>query len=120
MARGDAEERRPDHARAAREGGDMSERYEGPRGGGWADGLPVWARVVALVGTPSLIAIGLAWALQRDLPATRLEISVMHQAVSYNRTLLEQQSRQMDSQLRLLRWICSNTAKPGETQRCFD
>lgn len=99
----------------------MSERRQNNDSPSWSEGLPIWVRAVALVGVPSAIAIFLVWMGASDLPKIRSEIEQVHREVLFNREILNQQNLKSDAQLRLLRWICSNTAKDDQArQKCFD
>ena len=109
----------------------MVKRYDGPErrqyydeNGGEAgafQGLPLWSRVVAMVGIPGAIAFFLVWTganvlpkLQAELQATRLE--------NERARLMYEEKGQIDQRMfRLLQRICSSVAKSeDERQRCFD
>jgi len=82
--------------------------------------LPVWARIMALVGIPGTIAIFLVWttsqtlpSLQSELYAMRVENQRLSQLISLNQSRTEENHR-------LLIRICSAVTKGDERARCFD
>ena len=99
-----------------------------PRNGDWLAGLPAWARIAFLLGVPSVIALGLSYALvqsvARDLGAlkdasgrqeTRQEAHVQQASDHTMATEFR-----FDDVLLVLRQICANTAPNAETrERCF-
>jgi hypothetical protein len=88
-------------------------------------GLPVWARVLAVIGVPGLIAVFLVWqgaaelpriaraqeGIQRQLDQLQIEVT-RHHADTQDQLRLE---------LRLLLRVCVNTAATEtDRQKCFD
>ena len=86
--------------------------------------LPQWARIVALVGVPSAIALYLVWAvvslytsrqdLMLDLIRSQDQVSAIH-VMTASEHYTETNRRQEELQ-RYLRMICVNTA-PSSTDR---
>jgi hypothetical protein len=83
--------------------------------------LPLWARVIALVGIPGAIAMFLVYAQTQTLPAIQRELQTLR--ISYEKALDTQRDllAKQEEAVRLLQKVCSNTAKSDqERQRCFD
>ena len=84
-------------------------------------GLPQWARVVALVGVPSAIAMGLVYALATFATGGLMEL---HQQLDVHARVMilhdEEAKRGTEAITRVLYRICLNTAKTDdERQRCI-
>lgn len=75
----------------------------GQQRNGSLDGLPLWARVVAVVGLPGAIAIYLVYVLATALPG-KLEAHAAESKADAERTL------------RVLQQICQNTAETPEAK----
>jgi hypothetical protein len=102
------------------------DRYEGPerRNGGTADwlaGLPIWARVLGIIGIPSGIAVFLVWMGANYLPKIGAQIDSNTNQIARIRDAQLAHDAQTEYTYRLLQRICTNTAKTEfERQRCFD
>lgn len=103
----------------------MSESRSHTNGNGSPlSGLPPWVRAVAVVGTPSVIAIYLivvltgALAHRVDAIDVRLtaHAEVTTRAAEQLRTLITDQERSTGQMLELMRRICLNTAR-NDTER---
>lgn len=100
--------------------------YDGPerRNGGTADwlaGLPVWARVLGIIGIPSGIAVFLVWMGANYLPKISAQIEINANEIRRIRDAQITHEAQSEYTFRLLQRICTNTAKTEfERQRCFD
>jgi hypothetical protein len=94
----------------------------------WMDALPVWAqsfvvmaRVIAVIGAPTAIAIFLVWSGAKELPELRKQSQLTYEASLTNREILREHALQSAAIYRLLQRICSNGAKTDtDRQRCFD
>lgn len=84
-------------------------------------GLPLWARVIALVGIPGAIALFTVYMQTVTLPALQRDVQTLR--FSYEKTQDTQRellARQAEI-IRLMQRVCSNTAKSDqERARCFD
>jgi hypothetical protein len=84
-------------------------------------GLPLWSRVVAMVGIPGAIAFFLVWMGAQTLPQIQADMNAFRVGLERQHALYEQQVRSSEETFRLLQRICSNSAKTDEErQRCFD
>jgi hypothetical protein len=84
-------------------------------------GLPLWARVVAMVGIPGTIAFFLVWTGANVVPKLQAEMQAMRLESERARLMYEERSARLDQTFRLLQRICSSVAKSeDERQRCFD
>lgn len=84
-------------------------------------GLPLWSRVVAMVGIPGAIAFFLVWTGANILPKLQAELQAMRLESERARLMYEEKSERIDQAFRLLQRICSSVAKSEEErQRCFD
>lgn len=83
--------------------------------------LPTWAKFVGVVGVPGAIALYLVYVFAAALPAMQSSIQAQAEQQRILTSQIAEHMRQMESQIRLGRYICSNTAKTEtERQRCFD
>jgi hypothetical protein len=99
-------------------GGDLAPRA--PEGG-LLIGLPIWARVVGLVGIPGTIALFAVWVGSQSLPRLETEVIALKQAMQAQSTVTLQLSVKAEEQTRLLQKICSaQFTTEEEKQRCFD
>lgn len=99
------------------------ERYSDDdyRNGSPFSGLPLWSRVVAMVGIPGAIAIFLVWTGASVLPKMHAEMQATRIENERARLMYEEKSQQIERTFRLLQRICSSVAKSeDERQRCFD
>lgn len=100
--------------------------YEGPNRRqespiDWLQGLPVWARVLFILGPIGAIAVFLVWKGANDLPDIHRQVVLNHTEIIAIRQALADHQQQTDAIYRQLQRICSNTAKTEyERQRCFD
>ncbi len=84
-------------------------------------GLPIWARVVGLVGIPGTIALFTVWIGSQALPKMQTEIMLLRETIQAHSALLQQLIAKGDEHTRLLQKICSAQFKAEEEkQRCFD
>lgn len=78
------------------------------------DGLPAFAKVAAVVGVPSAIALYLVWVLAGGV-ASAAQLRALDQKVDMHVARTEvvssERSRQLDAQTRLLRLVCQSVAK---------
>src|SRR5262245_42753575 len=84
-------------------------------------GLPLWSRVVAMVGIPGAIAFFLVYIGAMQVPRIAAALEGLHvEAAQIHVTLAAMQKEQEDT-YRLLQRICSSIAKTDEERsRCFD
>lgn len=105
------------------------------RGNGNGNGLsqlPVWARIIALVGLPGALLIYVVYMGGSYLPNMVAKIDNIYSSVMQSReTVMEnrqiirdqfnEQRLKAEAQYKLLQRICVNTAKTeAERTRCFD
>jgi len=101
-------------------------KYEGPERrsreeNGIFSSLPMWARVVAIVGIPGTLLSYLIYIGAQTLPAIQAELTALRIASEKNQLLYQSEVTQSEATFRLLQRICSNVAKSQEErQRCFD
>ena len=78
------------------------------------DGLPMLAKVAAVVGVPSAIAMYLVWVLTSGV-ASAAQMEAVRQAVDIHNARAEvisaEYERQLETQTRLLRLMCQSVAK---------
>src|SRR6187551_252128 len=87
----------------------------------WMEGIPAWARIVAVIGLPGALALILIWVLVEKLPVSREEHAVILAEQKFLRERSDARDVKQDQVYRLLQRICTNTAKSDvERQRCFD
>jgi hypothetical protein len=83
--------------------------------------LPLWARVIALVGIPGAIALFLVYMGAQTLPSIQTELQTLR--IAYEKTQDTQRemvAKQLEI-IRLLQRVCTNTAKTDqERAKCFD
>ena len=91
-------------------------------------GIPGWAKAVAAVGIPGVIALALVWMIGKEIPniirAAQKNHDLMveiRNAQQEGARMLREQNSASDAQYRLQQRICANTAKTDADQRaCFD
>lgn len=84
-------------------------------------GLPIWARVIAMVGIPGALVFFLVWVGSTYMPKMYAELVAIRLEEERSRMLQQQAGAQLELNYRLLQRICSNVAKTDEDrQRCFD
>lgn len=101
--------------------------YEGPErrassshNGAFA-GLPLWSRVIAIVGIPGTLCFFLIWVMADYMPKMYAELVSLRMEAEKSRLIDQQQATQLEQNYRLLQRICSNVSKTDEErQRCFD
>lgn len=105
----------------------VEEDYDGPDrrtasiGGQAFAGLPLWSRVVAMVGIPGTLCFFLVWVGANYIPKMYAELVSSRAENEKVRMVLQQQTMQMEMNYRLLQRVCSTIAKTDdERQRCFD
>jgi hypothetical protein len=87
----------------------------------WLVELPIWARVLAVIGIPGAIAIFLVWQGATELPRLSRQQEQLVVDVQRLQQMVSEQGINADSTYRLLQRICVNTAKTDtERQQCFD
>lgn len=78
------------------------------------DGLPMLAKVAAVVGVPSAIAMYLVWTLTSSVAsaaqAERIATEV-HAHITRTEVLSAEREKQLEAQIRLLRLMCQSVAK---------
>lgn len=95
-------------------------QYEGNGSNPFA-GLPLWARVVGMVGIPGAIAFFLVWTGANLMPKLQAEMQAMRLESERTRLMYQEKSERIEQTFRLLQRICSSVAKTDEErQRCFD
>lgn len=88
---------------------------------GWTAGLPIWAKVVSLVGIPGAVSMYLVWMGANQLPVIDQKATQVVVETFRNRELIQQHIEQSEAMYRMLQRICSNTARnEDERQKCFD
>jgi len=96
-------------------------RTEAPSDSGAFAGLPLWARVIAMVGIPGAIAFFLVWVGAQSLPTIQADLTAYRHEAEQQHQLFVQSLAQQAETYRLLQRICSNVSKTDEErQRCFD
>jgi len=84
-------------------------------------GLPIWARVVGLVGIPGTIALFSVWVGSQAIPRLQIEVVALREAVQAQNVVSQTIAVKSEEQTRLLQKICSAQFKTeDEKQRCFD
>jgi hypothetical protein len=82
--------------------------------------LPLWAKIVTLVGPVGAIAFYLVWMGAQTLPHIDQEIMLSHAAVVKNQEMLRDASDQIRENYRLLIRLCVNTSKTQlQSDQCF-
>ena len=100
---------------------DGPERRERNGDAGLFVGLPIWARIIGLVGVPSAIALFAVWVSFQTLPQMQTEIILLREAIQMHHALQQQLIAKSEEHTRLLQKICSAQFKEEqEKQRCFD
>jgi len=83
--------------------------------------LPVWARILGIVGIPGSIALFAVWFGSQSIPQLQNEVKMLREVVQHQNVLNEQIAARGAEHTRLLQKICSAAfAKEEEKQRCFD
>ena len=83
--------------------------------------LPVWGRVLALIGIPGAIAVFLVWQGASELPRLTRQQAELTAELTRLQSQLQQAQVTIGQQRRLLQRICINTSKSDEErERCFD
>ena len=84
-------------------------------------GLPIWARVVGLVGIPGTIALFAVWVGSQSIPKLQTEIVSLREAMQAQNIVSQQLVAKGEEHTRLLQKICSASfEKEEDKQRCFD
>lgn len=87
----------------------------------WLDGMPQWARILALIGLPTVGFVVMLWLLIVKQPEIKADHVAMLAEQKYARDRSDASAVKQDQIYRLLQRICTNTAKSDiERQRCFD
>jgi len=99
--------------------------YEGPErrtnGDGFLSGLPIWAKVAAIVGIPGVIAFYLVWMGGQTLPNILTEVIALKVQTVRSQEMYQEHMQQTAELSRLLQRICSRVSKTdAERQQCFD
>jgi len=82
--------------------------------------LPLWAKIVTLVGPVGAIAFYLVWMGAQTLPHIDQEIMLSKAATTKNEELLRDIRDQTRENYRLIIRLCVNTAKtPVQSDECF-
>jgi methyl-accepting chemotaxis protein len=94
----------------------------------WSGGIPGWAKAVAAVGIPGVIALALVWMIGKEIPniirmgQRNHDIMVeIKQGQDEGQRMLREQNANGEALYRMMQRICANTAKNDSDQRaCFD
>ena len=94
----------------------------------WSGGVPGWAKAIAIVGLPGIIAIFLVYIGGKEIPniirmgqQNRDLMIQIREAQAEGARMLREQNEQSEALYRLQQRICANTAKNDSDQRsCFD
>ena len=86
------------------------------------NGLPIWARLITLVGVPSTIAIYLVWTITRAFTLEVVEIRRASEAAALRFLQHMEDTREGYARTtKLLLALCVNLARsPEEQQRCVE
>lgn len=90
-------------------------------GNGLLSGMPGWAKAVAVIGLPGIIALFLVWVGAKSLPAIQRDIIVLNQQQVQIQQLLVEHNRQAERLQSIMQQVCANTANrdPIKEQLCF-
>lgn len=95
--------------------------YPNGNGNGLLNGLPGWAKVVAVIGIPGALAFFLVWMNAQTLPSMQEQLIRQGEQAKRTQDMILEHGRQSEDLLRLMQRICANTAKDDtREQRCFD
>ena len=79
------------------------------------DGLPIWAKVIGLIGVPSAIAVYLVWALVSEIAPGLVKVNnLLADHIFQMSSFISGQQElknQNESILRVLRTSCANQSK---------
>lgn len=83
--------------------------------------LPVWARVLALIGIPGAIAVFLVWQGASELPRLTRQQAELAAEIARLQERVQLLQVNIATNRRMLQRICVNTGKTEEErERCFD
>jgi len=86
----------------------------------WAEGVPLWARMIAIVGIPGVIAIFLVYVGAGLLPKMARQSLETQSAIQRLQDQQAEHVRDTAAIVRTLQRICVNTATTAEArERCF-
>lgn len=91
-------------------------------------GIPAWAKAVAAIGIPGVIALALVWMIGKEIPniirmGQRNHDLMVEMRAGQEETarMLREQNQRAEDLYRLMQRVCANTAKTDADQRaCFD
>src|SRR5262245_42631869 len=84
-------------------------------------GLPLWSRVIAMIGIPGAIAFFLVYIGAMQVPRIAAALEALHVEAAQIHVTLTAMQKQEEETYRLLQRICSSVAKTDEERsRCFD
>jgi hypothetical protein len=94
----------------------------------WNGGIPGWAKAVAAVGIPGVIALALVWMIGKEIPniirmgqQNHALMVQIREAQAEGGRMLREQNANAEAMYRLQQRICANTAKNDSDQRaCFE
>lgn len=96
---------------------------------GWTNsgGIPGWAKAVAAIGIPGVIALALVWTIGREIPNIIRTAQKNHDIMVEIRNaqvegarMLREQNQQSEQLYLLMQQVCANGAKNEDSQRaCF-
>jgi hypothetical protein len=82
--------------------------------------ISAWARAIAMVGIPGVIAIFLVYVGATEIPRIRMMVEENRKYTEFNRELLREHVAQNDELVRIVRWICVGVSKDDHDRRqCF-
>jgi hypothetical protein len=86
----------------------------------WAEGVPLWARMIAIVGIPGVIAIFLVYVGAAAIPKmARVELDTQH-GIEKLEEWQRKHAADTAAMIRTLQRICVNTATdPPARDRCL-
>jgi hypothetical protein len=86
----------------------------------WLNGVPGWAKGVAIIGIPGTIAIYLVYILANQsvnqFPEVTRQLAALTTAVKLDHETRQQDAVKTEQLYRMLQAICSNTAKTEEAR----
>lgn len=83
--------------------------------------LPLWARMMAMVGIPGTIAFFLVYVGAQSMPALQQEVRDLRLAIERLSSVAESNRELTESNHRMLQRMCSSIMKSDEERsRCFD
>lgn len=100
----------------------MVDRVDKANGNSWRpETLPGWARAMALVGIPGVLAFFFAWVGAQDIPRMARQVEQLQLEILYNRKVIEQQTARIEHLTRIAQTLCANQAKDNlERRQCFE